>query len=401
MASAKVFSIHGKGLKFESRADIEPYLKELQGIQGVEEIHLGGNTYGVEACLALAEALKGIYTIKVADFADIFTGRLISEIPQSLGALCDALTDKTSLIELNLSDNAFGGRSAEPMVSFLTNNRTFQVLKLNNNGLGVWGGTTVANALLESAKLSRAEGKPSNLRTVICGRNRLENGSAPVWAEAFAAHGKLVEVRMPQNGIRMEGIAALAKGLSQCPDLQYLDFQDNTCTVSGSRAIALALPSWPSLRILNLSDCLLKPRGGILLAEALEQGSNPKLETLKLQYGEFDHHAINSLAKAISAHLSSLTALELNGNRADPEDECITNIRDALESHGHADALDELDDMEEGDEEEEEEEGEGEEESDKSEEETEVAPAAEKAKPVVDQAADDLADLLGKVSINS
>jgi len=303
----------------------------------------------------------------VADFADIFTGRLITEIPQSLAALCDALVDKPTLIELNLNDNAFGGRSAEPMVNFLTHNRTFKVLKLNNNGLGVTGGTIVANALLASANLSKAEGVPSNLRTVICGRNRLENGSAPFWAEAFAAHGNLVEVKMPQNGIRMEGIAALAEGLSKCPTLEHLDFQDNTCTESGSRAIAKALPSWPTLRTLNLSDCLLSGKGGISLVLALNAGKNTKLEALRLQYGELDHRSLNPLAKAIHDHLPNLVELELNGNRADPEDECITHIKDALEGHGHGDALDELEDMEEyaeddeeeGEAEEEEEEGEG------------------------------------------
>ena len=199
----------------------------------------------------------------------------------------------------------------------------------------------VAKALLENAKKSKSAGEESNLRTVVCGRNRLENGSAPFFAEAFAAHGNLTEVRLPQNGIRMEGIHALAQGLSKCPNLESLDLQDNTCTESGSRSISAALPSWPKLRSLNLSDCLLSPKGGISLAGALEKGANPKLETLRLQYGEMDARAIHVLAKAVQEHLTELTTLELNGNRADAEDECIERIKDALASHGHEDALDE------------------------------------------------------------
>jgi len=259
------------------------------------------------------------------------------------------------LVELDLSDNAFGGRSAEPMVNFLTNNRSFQVLKLNNNGLGVWGGTTVANALLESAKLSKKEGKPSNLRVIVCGRNRLENGSAPYWAEAFSAHGTLREVRMPQNGIQMEGITAIAEGLAKCPDLEGLDLQDNTAKEKGTRAVAVALAKWPGLRSLNLSDCLLSTQGAYALASSLGKGHNSRLEALRLQYGEMNGIGINVLAQAIADHLPNLITLELNGNKADPEDECITNVRDALEKHEHGDALDELDDMEDPDEEEEEE----------------------------------------------
>jgi len=307
--------------------------------------------------------------------------------------------DKASLVELDLSDNAFGARSAEPMVNFLKNNRSFQVLKLNNNGLGVWGGTTVANALLESAKLSKAEGKTSNLHTVVCGRNRLEDGSAPHWADAFAAHGTLREVRMPQNGIRMAGIEALAKGLARCSHLEILDLQDNTATETGTRAIAVALPTWPSLRVLNLSDCLLSPKGGIALATALNKGKNTNIETLRLQYGEFDKRTINLIAQAISDHLPNLTRLEINGNRADPEDECITNLRDALQKHNHEDALDELDDMEDVDEEEEEESPavQEAEEIDKVEakEETKPPPAATTVDPT-----DELASLMGKVQID-
>lgn len=227
------------------------------------------------------------------------------------------------------------------MVPFLTNNHHFQTFKLNNNGLGIWGGTVVAGALLENAKKLKESGGKSNLRTVICGRNRLENGSAPKLAEAFAAHGSLKCIRLPQNGIRMEGIQALATSLRSCPDLEELDLQDNTCTESGTRSISASLPSWPNLHTLNLSDCLLSPKGGISLANALERGNNPKLQVLKLQYGELDARAMHILAKAIEGHLAELRVLELNGNRADAEDECIERIKDALAGHGHEDALDE------------------------------------------------------------
>lgn len=52
---------------------------------------------------------------QIADFSDIFTGRLISEIPQSLRSLCDSMLNLPALISVDFSDNAFGGRSAEPM----------------------------------------------------------------------------------------------------------------------------------------------------------------------------------------------------------------------------------------------------------------------------------------------
>ena len=60
---SKVFSLQGKGLKLNTRADIEPYLKDVPIT--IEEIHLGGNTIGVEAAEALAEFLAKTTHLKV------------------------------------------------------------------------------------------------------------------------------------------------------------------------------------------------------------------------------------------------------------------------------------------------------------------------------------------------
>ena len=207
--------------------------------------------------------------------------------------------------------------------------------------MGPTGGNIIAAALLQSAENSAAKGQPSALRTFVCGRNRLENGTSELLSKALAAHGQLEVVRLPQNGIRMEGVAKLSAGLAKNPNLRHLDLQDNTLTLPGSRAVTGALPSWPELTELNLSDCLLSRKGGILLATALLDGSSPKLETLRLQYGEMDRRSFELLAKAIKVHGSALTTLELNGNVVDADDESVEQIRAALKGHGNAEALDE------------------------------------------------------------
>lgn len=240
------------------------------------------------------------------------------------------------------------------MVPFLTQNKHFSIFKLLNNGMGPAGGTVVANAILENAKTTSPNQK---IATVVCGRNRLENGSAPFFAQAYTALGaSLREVRMVQNGIRMEGIAALAKGLRACPNLETLDLQDNTAAYSGSRAIASSLKAWPNLKHLNLSDCLLRPKGALAIANALLEGANTKLESLKLQSDEVDVKAVNILADAVKVYLKSLSVVELNGNRVEAEDDSMVKLREALKANGFDDAIDEIDDVEEVDEEEEEEE---------------------------------------------
>ena len=151
-ARTGVFDISNKNLKLDTEQDIAPYISQLEKIEPLYEIHLSGNTVGWGACLALAEGLKKKKTLRIAGMSDIFTGRLITEIPDSLRALCDALVDHEELEEIHLSDNAFGGRSSEPMVNLLTNNHHIRLLNLSNNGLGVTGAPIVADALYEPAE---------------------------------------------------------------------------------------------------------------------------------------------------------------------------------------------------------------------------------------------------------
>ena len=134
-----LFSLVGQQLKLDTLEQTQPYLDLLRDIPDLKEVRFGGNTLGVAACEAIAKALEDKHQLEVrplpppplrealqadralvhvqqtADFSDVFTGRLISEIPQCLRALCTSLLTLPNLTSLDLSDNAFGGRSAEPM----------------------------------------------------------------------------------------------------------------------------------------------------------------------------------------------------------------------------------------------------------------------------------------------
>jgi len=64
MSPSKIFSLHGKGLKLHTEADIDPWLNGLDPTK-IEEIHLGGNTIGVKASQALAAFLEKATNLKV------------------------------------------------------------------------------------------------------------------------------------------------------------------------------------------------------------------------------------------------------------------------------------------------------------------------------------------------
>ncbi|KAJ9061518.1 Ran GAP Rna1 [Entomophthora muscae] len=339
------YSIQGKGLKFDTVEQLQPYLDELKKLDQVRHITLSGNTFGVDAAKAFADVLKTKNKIEVLDLSDIFTGRLRAEIPPALIAICDAIVDKENLVELNLSDNAFGPAGAEPLVGFLINNKALRVLRLNNNGLGVHGGTFIAEALIKAHRKNQKEGKSSTLRTFIAGRNRLENGSSTLLAQAFRCHESLTEIRMPQNGIRSEGIVALMEGISSLKNLEILDLQDNTFVEEGSYALSSVLSNWPKIRVLNVGDCLLKAKGALSLFDALISVKPAELEELILTYNEVSEKGAFKLAEAVK-HLKKLGKLELNGNNFEEDSAAAKSIKDALLEAGLEDTLGSLSDME-------------------------------------------------------
>lgn len=422
MADTKIFSLRGQALKLDTAEDLAPHIQPLLDSTSLEEIHLEGNTLGVSACERLASILATKSTLQHANLADIFTGRLLSEIPPALDALLKALLQCPNLHTINLNDNAFGLNTVEPLRPFLSQHVPLRHLYLNNNGLGPAAGTLVAEALSQLATRkseARSQGKDvPHLETVVCGRNRLETGSMAAWASAYTANSHVRTVKMVQNGIRQEGIAALLQhGLSHCAELRVLDLQDNTFTALASKTLGNVLPaSWPRLVELAVGDCLLSARGGIVLGEALAQGKNADIEILRLQYNEIDARGVKALVSAAESTtaLPRLRRVELNGNKFSEEDPNIEKLSELLSARKEAKAgeypgvdeddedawgVDELDELEEEDSDDEDEEEEVE-----DEEEEKVVKDAEKAENepvgrVKDGEVDELAAALGKTEL--
>lgn len=336
----------------------------------------------------------------------------MNEIPTALSSLLTSLATLPNLHTINLNDNAFGLNTQAPLVAFLSSHVPLQHLILNNNGLGPHAGILIADALTalhaKKEEARKAGKKVPNLETVICGRNRLENGSMAAWAKAYSLHTGVKEIKMVQNGIRQEGISHLiTEGLRYAKGIQVLDLQDNTFTILGAKAIARVAPGWLHIRELGIGDSLLSAKGGVLLANALSKGQNKELEILRLQYNDITTKGLQALAKAAKEALPALKKIELNGNKFSEDDEAVVELRELLEERKEKRGgdvvveddwgLDSLSDLEEESEEEpdekEEEEEEAEELREKLLEEAEEAqeqPVAQKKDEDVDELADEL-----------
>ena len=359
----KTFSLAGQGLKLDSEDDLHKHTKPLIESTGVTHIDLSGNTFGVSACKSLAPILSSKETLESADLHDIFTSRLLDEIPPALSSLLNALLECPKLHTVDLSDNAFGLNTKDPLVDFLSKHVPLKHLILNNNGMGPIAGTSIANALTLLAE-RKAEARKSgkevpDLESVVCGRNRLENGSMVAWAKAYEAHKQgMKSVKMTQNGIRQEGISHLMRsGLGLCKSLEVMDMQDNTFTVVGATALSDVLGGWSHLKELGVGDDLLGANGAVKVFEVLAKGQNKEVEVLRLQFNDITARGVESLLRAAREGLPKLRRVELNGNRFDEDDPNIEALSELLnerkEEAGKDDdpeehwGLDELDELEE------------------------------------------------------
>ncbi|KAI9062608.1 RNI-like protein [Trametes sanguinea] len=340
---AAILDIRNRQLRLETRLDIESHFDGVD-LESIEEVYLAYNTFGIDAAEALGEYLSKMKLLKVAGLSDIFGTRTIDEIPKALTAICRGLRSCTQLVELNLSGNAFGARVVEPLVPLLTNQRSLQILKLYDNGFGPEAGATVAKALIESARLSREDGVPSNLRVLVCGRNRLEDGAAPFWADAIAGHTNLRKVKLVDNGIREAGFSAIVRALRRCPHLRYLSLRDTVSTEDidegdaqpekrGWQELVDLLRTAHGLEFLDLSDCCLPQPAVAALARVFAAGQMPRLQTVLLENNDIDEASYGALLDAVEHHLPCLRILSLAWNN-DLESDAVQTLATTLEERG-------------------------------------------------------------------
>lgn len=342
------FSLANKKLKLDSALDVEEYVSVLSKVPNLTVVSLNGNTIGVEAAKALAEALKTQKTIREVNLNDCFTGRLKEEVPVAIEAFCKVFMTLPNLVKVDFSDNAFGPIGAKAVYEYLSNAHSLKELRLNNNGLGPEGGKLIGEALLNCSQSCKAIGKTSSLRKVSIGRNRLENGSAESLCKAFESHEILEEISLYQNGIRSEGIITLSKSFLKCSNLTYIDLQDNTFTDKGAREFSANVSSLTKLSHLNLGDCLLGAEGSVSVLDSLFSGEKSiakSLSYLNLQYNEMDDKGARIIAENASQFIN-LKQIVLNGNNFKSEGAAAKAIKKSFEGANLLSTLDEWDDME-------------------------------------------------------
>ncbi|KAG1696983.1 Ran GTPase-activating protein 1 [Nymphon striatum] len=334
-------SFEGLGLRLDNEEQAKEIIDKINNFKNLCVLELAGNTVGVGAAKGIAKALEGQPSLKRALWKDMFTGRLKQEIPEALVSMpsffprflgSGLMLASAQLVELDLSDNAFGPIGVEGLLPLLRSCScyTLEELKLNNNGLGVTGGKALASSLLECHKSSSQTGKPLALKKFVCGRNRLEDPGATALAEVFKAIGTLEEISMPQNGITHLGVTALANAFSLNDNLTKINLNDNTFTEVGSIAMAKVLTSMNNLKSIDFGDCLMRTGGAEAVAKSLAN-DHIQLEELCMSYNEILKEGGLEIVSALK-NKSKLRSLDINGNQFGEEG--VRLIKDQLEKIG-------------------------------------------------------------------
>lgn len=270
---------------------------------------------------------------KKAEFKDLFTGRMKTEIPLALEHLGKGMiAANAKLTVLDCSDNALGPNGMKGLVDLLKSPTCYslQQLKLNNCGLGITGGKMLAASLTKCHEDSVKAGTPLSLKVFVAGRNRLENEGSKALAEVFGKIKTLEEITMPQNGIYWIGMTAISEALKENPNIQVLNLNDNTIGPKGAAALSEAFYALQKIREINFGDCLLKSEGALALGEALGDGHS-ELEIVNFGFNEIGPDGGESVAASMSGK-DNLKQLILDGNCFG--DESIEMIQETMKRFG-------------------------------------------------------------------
>ena len=146
LAKEVELSFDGQGLKLNTEDDATDVCTKIINHGDMHTLTFSGNTIGIDAAGAIGKALEKHPEFRRAHWKDMFTGRMKTEIPPALVNMTRGIMiAQARLVELDLSDNAFGPVGMEGLVTFLKSPSCFslQELKLNNTGCGVTGGKII------------------------------------------------------------------------------------------------------------------------------------------------------------------------------------------------------------------------------------------------------------------
>lgn len=116
----------GRSLKIDNEKDAETIVKEIKKNDLMTALRLSANTVGANGAKAIGDELAFHKNLKRCLFSDMFTGRLVDEIAPALRHVSKGIMiSGARLVEIDLSDNAFGPRGVVGVTELLSSPACF------------------------------------------------------------------------------------------------------------------------------------------------------------------------------------------------------------------------------------------------------------------------------------
>ena len=241
-----------------------------------------------------------------------------------LKTLSDAFKSSTSLIEVDLSDNAMGSKGVTQCETVLGKKNTLERLSLCNNGLSEYSMGEIADLLTSNCSSEDVGGAaPSCIAQNLTKIHFFNNMSGNEGCKAFKrimdqCTDKLADIRFSSTRARREGSSYIASALNdlakadKLKNVVYLDLCDNSFAECYAD-LASALSNCVQLESLNLKDCVLSDDGVEEVCSALLK-ANPPLKCIHLSGNELTASGAKAVAKLVAKFNKTLAILDVEEN---------------------------------------------------------------------------------------
>ena len=274
-------------------------------------MRLSNKSFGDEAALVLAPKLLECKQLAVADLSDIIAGRMTAVGLSVLNTISQALSQCSTLTEVDLSENALGPRGIAACRPLLSSVESLKRLTFNNDGLSAEAMNEIRDLLL-----FRGSDQPTVLEKLHFWNNMSGDGGASAIASVVSLSPNLIDFRLSSTRCGSEGGTDLLQALSTRSTLQHLDLSDNTFGASTAPLLGPLVNNNFNLIVLNLADLSLENEGVVaVLASLSTTGVRKALKILDLSFsGVVDGHQVLKHFPAMVSNCPELTTFGFEEN---------------------------------------------------------------------------------------
>ncbi|XP_074646905.1 uncharacterized protein LOC141902879 [Tubulanus polymorphus] len=285
--------------KKHSRDDDDGWDTDLEGEEQNTTYDITGKSIYLQVCAEIG-------VVPVSYFMRHMNDSILEMKHHGLGvlgakAIAIPLVTNTSVLTLDLSDNAIEGEGAQYISEMLTENCYISELNLSNNNLGSDGAIAVCDML----SMNRT------IRKVDISANAFSDKDAAVIANFILDNNRIQEINISYNEFSEKGGELLGPAISENEVIEKLDLSWNHLRLKGGVAVVDGVKNNARLKSVNLSFNGLGNEGACALAE-LFKNNNVLLE-LDFSSNRIMPEGALLMAKGLDAN-ETLKALRVANN---------------------------------------------------------------------------------------